>query len=160
MTNEEWLDIEGFEGRYKVSNFGRVANCKTGRVLKGNKNKGGYISVSLGKGNCRYVHRLVSSAFIEKIDGKSQINHIDGNKENNNANNLSWCSPKENMEHAINTGLINYFNRSKLTKSDVLAIKRRLALGENYRNIAKDYPVSAGNIHAIKQNKKWKNISL
>jgi len=57
------------------------------------------------KKHMRYIHRLVAQAFIPIVEGKTQINHKDGNKSNNNVNNLEWCTKSENMTHAVNTGL-------------------------------------------------------
>ena len=111
---EEWRDIEGYEGRYQVSNLGRIRSFKGQYsknkiiILKLCINNRGYSVVSLSKNNKHKsykVHRLVAQAFIPKIDNKSQINHINGNKQDNRVSNLEWCTYSENMYHAWETGL-------------------------------------------------------
>lgn len=78
------------------------------KVLSQRYNTKGYLMVSLNEGfKCVKVHRLVALAFIPNKENKPQVNHIDGNKENNNANNLEWVTNQENMNHAKETGLRN-----------------------------------------------------
>lgn len=91
---------------YQVSNLGRVkSNTK---VLHLNTNTYGYKHVTLSKGNVQrttLVHRLVASAFVDNPLGLPQINHKDGNKDNNASNNLEWVTQKSNNRHAIQTNL-------------------------------------------------------
>lgn len=71
--------------------------------------KRGYYIVTLCKGKERKtkkIHRLVAEAFIPNVENKLQVNHIDGNKLNNNVKNLEWCTDSENMIHAYKTGLM------------------------------------------------------
>ena len=109
--NEEWRSIKGYEGRYEVSNYGRV-RCLNyylqGKVhiLHITARKGGYLKVGLlgsdGKRLCYRVHRLVAFAFIgEPLSDQTQIDHIDGNKQNNHTSHLRWTSPKGNMMNEI-----------------------------------------------------------
>ena len=107
---EIYKPIRGFEGRYMVSNFGNVMslnyqNTKTPKVLTPVKHHGGYLIVHLGKSKIRMIHTLVAEAFVENPNGKKIVNHKDGNKHNNNATNLEWVTYKENIDHAIRTGL-------------------------------------------------------
>lgn len=108
---EEWRDIEGYEGIYKVSNLGNVLNVQFNRLLKQCVRKSGYKQVTLCKidNNVRTqrvfkVHRLVLQAFIPNIDNLPEINHKDENKANNRLDNLEWCSHQYN---------INYGSRNK-----------------------------------------------
>lgn len=102
--DEQFKQIEGYEN-YLVSNYGRVLNLDTGRVLKP-RNTSGYQQVSLWKENNQkheYIHRLVAQAFIPNIENKPQVNHIDENKHNNHVSNLEWATVKENVNHGTRT---------------------------------------------------------
>lgn len=115
---EKWLDIVGYEGIYKVSNFGNVLSLNFGpknnglsgktRLLRKSKSSSGYYHVQLyrdGVSSTKLVHILVASAFISNPDKKPEVNHKDGNKENNTVDNLEWVSRKDNLKHAVETGL-------------------------------------------------------
>jgi len=138
---ENWKDIEGYEG-YLISNLGnvksleKIVRCGRGngktikkeKILKKGINSGGYELVVLtrreGKKNFS-VHRLVSQTFIPNHENKKEVNHKDGNKLNNNVENLEWCTSSENQIHAFKTGLqkilskkVNQFDKSgKFIKS-------------------------------------------
>lgn len=112
---EIWKDITGYEGIYQVSSLGNIKRlyknkCK---IIKSTFNDRGYLTVVLWNTDTtnvprrkRYrIHRLVADIFIPKIDGKNFINHKDGNKCNNNVDNLEWCTRRENMLHSYKTGL-------------------------------------------------------
>ena len=95
---EHFLNIDGYDN-YQVSNFGRIRNCTTGRILKPGVNGRGYASVRLykdGKGKTHMIHQLVANEFIEKPDGKNCVDHIDKNRLNNIVENLRWVSSSEN----------------------------------------------------------------
>lgn len=102
---EIWKDIKGYEGHYKISNLGRFYNLLTNYKSKGAIDNTGYRRVHLNNKSC-LLHRLVAEAFIPNPQNKSQVNHIDGNKLNNNVDNLEWCTPKENMVHASKNKLL------------------------------------------------------
>lgn len=115
---EIWKDIKGYEGLYQVSNLGNVRSVKRNcnqryglrevkeRILKTGKTKKGYLIVVLSKEQTtksHAVHTLVANAFIPNVNNYPQINHIDENKENNNVNNLEWCTNKYNCNYGTRT---------------------------------------------------------
>jgi hypothetical protein len=117
LEHEEWKQIRNYENYYAVSNCGRVLSLgryrkardggKTWvspRILKEKTTRLGYKQVVLFRDNTlKYysIHRLVALAFIPNPFDLPQIDHIDGNKANNNVNNLRWCTAKENMQNPI-----------------------------------------------------------
>lgn len=110
---EVWKDVSGFEGKYQVSNFGRVKNSN-GHILSHGRKNNGYYHVGLSiNGSIKYklVHRLVAEAFIDNPHNHLCVNHIDGDKTNNNVNNLEWCTCKYNIRHAYSNGLNNNHKR-------------------------------------------------
>lgn len=98
--NEIWRQI-GYTD-YMVSNMGRIKNKN--KVLGGSHHKDGYVFVTI-KGKQMPVHRIVANAFVKNINNKPEINHIDGNKKNNAANNLEWTTRSENQQHAVDNNL-------------------------------------------------------
>lgn len=104
---EHWKSIEE-NTKYEVSNIGNIRHKIRKQILHGSINNG-YKQVSLYIGNNKSiqlaVHRLVAKAFLDNEDEKATVNHIDGNKLNNTVVNLEWCSQKENVHHAMKTGL-------------------------------------------------------
>lgn len=132
---EIWIDIKGFEGAYQISNLGSVrsldrvvtdknGNLKTvkGRMLSLINHTGGYLTTKIGKAGNRYIHRLVAEAFLIKPEGKTEVNHIDGNKKNNTVENLEWVTPSENQLHSKATGIAptgENHPQAKLSNEDV-----------------------------------------
>lgn len=118
---EIWEDIAGYEGLYQVSNFGRIKSLEriifhsdgkktihNERMLCPSFDKFNYLNVCLTidkKTKNHKVHRLVCLAFSENKYGKRTVNHIDGNKSNNNLSNLEWATDSENIKHSYFIGL-------------------------------------------------------
>lgn len=104
--NEIWKPIRNYEDLYKISNLGNVKSLRTNKILKFGEVQG-YLNVSLcknGKSVSKRVHRLVAEAFLSKKKNQNIVNHIDGNKQNNNVNNLEWCTQKDNIQHSWKNG--------------------------------------------------------
>ena len=129
---EVWIDVVGYEGLYQVSNLGRVKNLKRKvpyakgmrtipeRILRNHINECGYVYVRLykdAKGKNIKLHRIVAQAFIKNPENKRCVNHIDGNKQNNRAENLEWVTHSENMQHASDSGLWVSWNKGKHYKT-------------------------------------------
>ena len=162
---EVWREIEGFEG-YLVSNKGRVKSLKrkTPKILSQFIDSRGYFQVDLNRGN-KLVHRLVAKAFIHNSEEKEQVNHIDGDKLNNDVGNLEWMTNQENQIHAIALGLkVNPkgedAHNAKLIDEDVLEIYN---LAHNTRltqaEIANRYGVSCHAVSKIKTGKNWSHLT-
>lgn len=118
--DEIWKDIPGYEGLYQVSDRGRVKSIarkisngyamvdRPERLLLPNTLAKGYFQVTLYNvisRKCFQVHRLVAMAFIPNPQGYPQINHINGNKQDNRKENLEWCDNRQNQLHAWKIGL-------------------------------------------------------
>ena len=116
---EVWKDVVGYEGLYKVSNLGNVVGIKRGKILAPQERRHGYLAVCLyGKPskNGRFrqvsVHRLVAEAFIPNPNGYEEVNHKDENKQNNLAENLEWCSHKQNSSYGTRGKRIGKANKN------------------------------------------------
>lgn len=182
---EIWKDIEGYEDLYQINNFGNVKRLKrlqmqkgrklieiqTNNILKPNISKGGYSRVWLFKNNIRKefkLHRLIASHFIPNPENKTQINHKDGNKKNNDIPNLEWCTPSDNVKHSYKLGLAS--NRgirnpsSMLTEDQVYRIKwikKYINPKKGYWNkITRALGTSSSTIYKITNNKNWKHVKV
>lgn len=126
---EKWVKINGYEGLYEVSNFGRIKSHFTGKILKNTIHKSnGYCYVTLVKNKCKKsfrVHKIVAEAFLGESNGKV-VNHKNHQKHDNNIINLEYVSHRDNTIHAFskyNCGLSKvkdrfrariYFNKSSI----------------------------------------------
>jgi len=106
LSEVEWRPVVGYEGIYEVSNTGLVRTV-AGKELKPYLHKQGYLRIKLTSGGTRksfLIHRLVAEAFIPNEHELPTINHKDGDPSNNDVSNLEWCTQKENVAHAVETG--------------------------------------------------------
>ncbi len=125
--------VNNISTSYFITEDGKCYNSKTGKYLKGQEGKNGYFSYNLtlpdGSKKRMYAHRLVAIAFLPNNDlKKNQINHIDGNKLNNNVDNLEWVTSEQNQQHAISTGLRSFnhiycFNKEKQLVAEYKTLK-------------------------------------
>lgn len=169
MNKEKWKWIDGWEGDYEVSNQGRVRSYKldkdNGKIITGGSDFNGYFRVMLHNNGsfCRKsVHSLVATAFIcEKPEGL-EINHIDGDKRNNNSSNLEYLSHKDNMAHARNSGLresmrgLLNVNR-KLDLFDVMMI-RNLRGKMMQKDIACLFNICAEHVYKVQTGRNWGHV--
>lgn len=155
---EVWRIVEECSD-YEVSNVGRV---RRGSRLRKPNIKNGYPQVALyhgGQPRHRNVHRLVASAFVPNPDGKPCVNHIDGDKTNNRAENLEWVTHAENTRHGLDAGLLTVGSKRynhKLTEEQVGYIKHSTA---TLKELANRYGVSITNIWNIRHGRSWKHVT-
>lgn len=173
---EQWKPIPGYEDIYEISNYGRVRRIKPTlaihdeRILKGFKNKQGYIKFRLCRDAVEKdapIHRLVLMAFVSPppFTG-AECNHINGIKDDNRLVNLEWVSHGQNMKHSYdylerrptnNSGERNG-SSTKLTTEQVLEIRRLAKLGFGATALGRQFGVSHATISEITHHKIWKHI--
>lgn len=162
-TKEIWIDVVGYEGLYKISNCGSVKN-QDGSIKIQHQRKG-YFSVNLyrnAKFKNKTVHRLVAIAFIPNPNNYPQVNHIDGDKLNNQHSNLEWCTPKQNTNHAINNNLRRQavgesYRHSKLNDNKVRKI-RLMSKYMTHQAIADKFNVRQSCITRVINGQNWKHV--
>jgi hypothetical protein len=141
--------IEGYPN-YMVCSDGYVVNTDTGIVLKGAAHfKTGYVKVCIyspeHKPKTVSLHRLVAQAFCDRTADKTEVNHIDGNKLNNCAENLEWVTRDENLLHAYNTGLMPNKTASKTVIATNIETGEQIEFPSIY-SASKALNISKGNI--------------
>lgn len=159
---EIWKPVVGFEGRYAVSNLGRVKNVKTKRIKKPTPDKkDGRLFLLLWNGNkakAVRVGRLVLLAFRGPPPNGHEGCHNDGNPANNRLTNLRWDTPSANQRDRVRHGTSNRGEQcgtSKLTEKQVLAIRED---GRLQREIAEEYGVQQSVISRIKSGVRWGHL--
>jgi len=168
IDNEKWLPVIGYEGLYEVSNFGRVrrasggSNTFIGKIMKLSIIPCGYQQVGLHNTNGRrtvYVQCLVAESFIGPRPPGEEVNHIDGDKTNNNINNLEYVTHSENVLHAFRTGLCisrkgEENHQSVLTEDNVHEIRSLLST-DTHKSIGRRFGVSRSAITDISIGRSW-----
>lgn len=173
LDGEEWKDVVGYEGLYKVSNLGRIRSFvlggKNGCIISQSKTRQGYKRLALSKNGIltRFlVHRLVANAFIPNPQNKPTVNHINGDKGDNRVCNLEWATQSENNRHAYKTGLHVITKKQyellangvKITKKQVREIRCLYQSGKSQIELHKIYGVSRAQICRIVNNKSRRSV--
>lgn len=174
---EVWKSVPGYEEYYEVSSLGNVRSLdrvclkkdgkiekRMGRILKPAL-RAGYPFINLAvDGNHKqvHVHRLVAQSFCAKSDGCNVVNHLDGDKCNNNYLNLEWTTHQGNMRHALDNGLKvapkgEDAAHAKLTVAQVNEIRRRFMLGATGSDLSKEFGVNNMSISCIRSAKNWRD---
>lgn len=178
---EQWKDIVGYESYYQISNYGNLRSkdrlvisknnslaLKKGRLKKPSM-ANNYFLAMLSKEHIPKaitIHRLVAMHFIENPMNKKEINHKDGNKQNNHVDNLEWVTRSENSQHSYNNGLqisrkgsMHHF--AKINESDVLNMFMLYNNGVSRKEIANRYThISYSSICRILKGRTWKHFGL
>lgn len=168
---EIWKDVNGFEGRFKISNFGRILSLngrlKRDIILTPSIDCLGYRALTLRKTPLKRkvrVHTLVGEHFLVNphLKVRQTINHIDGNKLNNHVSNLEWISAAENCAHAVRIGLYNIKGskhpQAKVNEEQVLEMRKMHDEGYTSTQIANKFGISPRNTRDIVSKRLWKHI--
>jgi hypothetical protein len=165
----DWKAVVGFEETYEVSDSGDIRRvgsgrgAKLGRILQQADHPQGYKLVSLwkeNKGTNFLVHRVVAMAFLGPVPTGTEVNHINGDKADNRPENLEYVTRKENIHHAMQTGLTNVLGEdnpcAKLTYEQVREIRRLHVPGKyGYKRLAAEFGVSWEAIRNIIKGYAW-----
>jgi hypothetical protein len=158
-------------GLYKVSTFGKIMSCKTGKLRKSSRaSKYGHLHVVLFKNKIKkyfLVHRLVLETFIGPCPPGMECRHLDGNPTNNKLNNLRWGTHKENIQDSIKHGT-NYISKydgasypsAKVNKNNILEIRGLIKEGNlTQKQIGLMFNLDQSTISYIKRRKMWGDVN-
>lgn len=167
---ETWRPVVGYEGRYEVSDAGRVRNARTGRVLRRYLGTHGYLHVCLprNEGGQRTikVHTLVLDAFVGARPAGFEASHLNHDRVDNRLVNLRWETHAQNMERSAASGRLSpppptrgeSHRDAKLTAADVVEIRAAHAAGCGYRSLARRYGVNRTTIRRVGRRLTWRHV--
>jgi len=177
MSKEEWKDVVGYGGYYKVSDLGNIRSVgryrKSGNQYrsfsfwtKGSRiqpsfDKDGYLIITLGMDGKRItkkVHRLVAEAFIGNELGYPAVNHIDSVRSNNTKSNLEWCTNQMNSTHAMNAGRLSKGECHQKVNNSLISFKLLeywIDKGYSSKELQEVFKVSRSVVSAVKHRKHW-----
>jgi hypothetical protein len=159
---EIWKSIKNYQN-YMISNMGRVKRlkgycCREERIIRNNVGSSGYYQVALsvegGPQKFHRIHRLVLEAFVSPCPKGKECNHKDGNKLNNNLENLEWVTKSENSRHALKNGLT-----PTLGVSDVILLRAlRKKYNYSYKQLGRLFSISKDHAYQIVTRKSWAHV--
>jgi hypothetical protein len=169
---EVWKKIKGYEDYYEISSLGRVKSLSRKiRYLQSNNGNEcfrltkekilvtgkckGYNTINLSKNNITITYRLcrlVAIHFINNPLNKNQVNHIDGNKNNDNVYNLEWVTAKENMIHAKNNNLIKFYSGKEHIGSKKVICTKTKKIYDNISIASKEFNISESHLSRMLRN--------
>lgn len=170
MSEEQWKPIVGYEEYYAISDHGRVMRIKAstgtrvGKIVKPVKNRRGYLTVALSVKQQRvrhYIHKFVMNAFVGIRPDGYEVNHKDGNKQNNALGNLEYVTSSDNKRHAFATGLKiptrgSLAGRAKLTWEQVREMRALFATGRYTKvELSAQFGVHEATIGKIVNGQRW-----
>lgn len=166
LDGEQWADIPNYEGQYQVSTFGRVKSFKRGgvKILRPALSRRGYLIAQLWRNaepRSLAISRLVALCFIPNPDNKPQVDHINGMKFNNHVSNLRWVTGIENINYAVELGLIKTgveCSCAKLTEEQVKYIRENPDRLSSLK-LAKKFSIAHDAISEIQTGKRYKSVS-
>lgn len=171
---EQWRPVVGHEGHYEVSDWGRVRSldrmvssgsggqlrfCK-GQILRPGRKSSGHVSVALGRGNSRDVHRLVLESFVGPCPDGLEALHSDDDGSNNRLSNLRWGTRGDNLVDAVRNGrrpIGSHQHMAKLTEADIPRIRAMFG-SVSLVSIARHFGVSESIIRQIKTGRAWAHV--
>lgn len=160
LISSDKAEILGFDFPYIVTSDGTIISQarynNKNLIMKPQKAKDGYLNIGLikdGRSTAHRVHRIVACAFLTNPENKPYVNHIDGDKTNNNVNNLEWCTQKENAAHSINV-LHKWSSSPKQSKATQdLGLSHRKLTMDDAREIRKIY--ASGEMGSYRLSKRF-----
>lgn len=166
MVQNSWHKLNNWDGAYLIHPLGFVKSIQANKILIPQLSNCGYYRIGLRRPSSKKemisIHRLVAIQFIDNPNNLPCVNHKDGNKWNNGADNLEWCTHSENTKHAFDIGLKQMGKgqnnpASKLRDSDIPII-RVLSETNTHKQIAEIYNVDRKTISFILNGKTWTHI--